>query len=211
VRPSLWRVTELLAACLTPAEREAVLGDLTESKRPFFAGISDIAGLALRRGGAACREPRTAIAFFLLVLPLSFLLASQSRETANFASIYLWIWANNLDLHLLTNAGFWHGVAESGPPLLFTCGMLALYGWSASMLAALVSRSAAKLLCLVLLVTAIAGIPFALSQPIPYAGEANDPIFRLAFYRLFFPCLVQCVFVLLPALFAIRQPRTENV
>jgi len=41
-------------------------------------------------------------------------------------------------------------------------------------------------------------------------GPQNDAVFHLIFYRIIFPRLVQCVFVLLPALFALHQRRTET-
>lgn len=206
VRRALWLVTEWMARGLAPHEREAVLGDLAESNRTFAASVGDISGLALRRGAASCTEPRTAIAFFVLVLPLSFFLTALARSTASSVAISLWFWIDNADTHLLQNAGFWVGVTDVMPRLLSACAMLAFYAWSAGTLAVCVSRTTARLLCVMIALMAAVWPVFSA----PRYGPQNDAVFHLTFYRVVFPCLLPCIFVLLPALFALRTSRMEN-
>jgi hypothetical protein len=189
------RLTAFIAHALPPAEREAVLGDLFESNQPAHRAFRDVLGLVFRRATSS-----------LLILPLALLLILLARDTADVVAIYLWLWTSNLDAHLLTNAGFWHGVAESAPRLLLTCLSLALFSWSAATLAARLSRATAMVFCTALLIAA----PFAPDLGSARTFHGNDAVFHSAFYRLAFPCLMQCVFVLLPALIAIRHPRMET-
>jgi hypothetical protein len=199
----LWRIAELLALALPRAEREAVLGDLLESGHSALRALSDMLRFVLRRSA-------TRIGFPLLILPLALLLTILARDTADGVAIYLWLWMSNLDAYLLGSAGFWHGIAECAPRLLLACLSLSLWSWSSAVLASRLSRFTALLFCAILVLTAPIGPPADLMASRARDFHGNDAVFHGAFYRFAFPCLVQCLFVLLPALAAIRQPRTEN-
>ncbi len=82
---------------------------------------------------------------------------------------------------------------------------------SSATLASRLSRSTALFFCAALVLAAPFNPPAALIAARARDFTGNDAVFHGAFYRLVFPCLVQWIFVLLPALAAIRQPRTETV
>lgn len=195
------RAIELLALTLAPAEREAVLGDLHESGQSSARSLRDVIGLVLRRS----LRP---VASSLVILPLALLLTVLARGRADGAAIYLWLWTSNLDTHLLTNAGFWNGVAESAPRLLLPCLTLALYAWSTATLATRLSRATAVLFCATLLLPAPLGPPASILGLRARDFGGNAAVFHGLFFRNAFPCILQCLFVLLPALLAIRQPET---
>ena len=44
-----WRIVEVLALQLAPAEREAALGDLIETRTTAWCGMREISGLVARR------------------------------------------------------------------------------------------------------------------------------------------------------------------
>jgi len=208
----LWHLTQLIARILQPAEREAVLGDLLESGHSTTRALRDILGLTLRR---AVRGIVPHIASPLLALPLALLLTVLARNIADFIAIYLWLWTGNLDTHLLTTSGYWHGVTDTAPELLLACSSLILWSWSSSALAARYSRSTAILFCTALLLLAPLGAPAFLTSHLSLIRardfHSNDAVFRSLFYRSLFPCLVQCLFVLVPALTAIQKPTQETV
>ena len=195
------RAIELLALSLAPAEREAVLGDLNESSQSAASALRDLIGLVLRRS----LRP---IASALVMLPLALLLAVLARGRADGVAVYLWLWTSNLDPHLLASAGFWNGVVESAPRLLLACLTLAFCSWSTAALASRLSRGTSLLFCAMLLLTAPLGPPASLLGLRARDFQVNAAAFHGLFYRDVFPCVLQCLFVLLPALIAIRQPET---
>jgi hypothetical protein len=73
-----WRVIEVLALQLTPSEREAVLGDLSETGATAWEGMRELSGLLVRRQLQLLNDWRPWLAVFCLALPASFVLMGTS-------------------------------------------------------------------------------------------------------------------------------------
>src|SRR5689334_2749850 len=88
---SLWpRLTDAVAALLSPAERRAVLGDLAELQVTAGDALRHVTGLVIRRQlQLVCSVPGF-IATFLIALPLGALLAARASHWAAGAGVYLW-------------------------------------------------------------------------------------------------------------------------
>jgi hypothetical protein len=90
-RPSLlWRVVEAVSALLSPAERLAVLGDLTEAQVRDGQALRHMAGLVLRRQVNQACSIAGLCATFLLALPIGFVLGARAQHWAAGAGVYLW-------------------------------------------------------------------------------------------------------------------------
>src|SRR5215472_3369754 len=73
-----WRCIEAAAGLLAPHEREVVLGDLAESDRKLWRGLSDVLSLAARRQLALWKGWRPWAASLGLALPASLFLMGWS-------------------------------------------------------------------------------------------------------------------------------------
>ncbi len=74
----LWKLVEGLALQLAPAEREAALGDLIESRTSAWRGLQEISGLVMRRHSQLWKSWRPWLAAPGLALPCSLMLMGFS-------------------------------------------------------------------------------------------------------------------------------------
>jgi hypothetical protein len=74
----VWRFVEALALELSPSEREAVLGDLIETRTPPWRALREISGLVTLRQLQLWNNWRPWVAAFGLALPASFILMGTS-------------------------------------------------------------------------------------------------------------------------------------
>jgi hypothetical protein len=78
-----WALLEVATRLLEPDEREAVLGDLLETREVGWAGLRDVLGLVVRRQVQVFRSWRPWAASFGLTLPGSLLLMGFSVSIAS--------------------------------------------------------------------------------------------------------------------------------
>lgn len=114
-----WPLVELAARLLERQEREAVLGDLTESGDNTSQAIFGVLGLAARRNAELWKAWQPWVGAFGLALPASFLLMGASVSVS---STYERLFdAKNFGACAATgNEGYW----------LLLCHVLLLAGWS---------------------------------------------------------------------------------
>lgn len=210
------RPVEFAAELLDPSEREAVLGDLRELGINQARALREILGLVTRRQGALWANWRPWLSLFALIVPLSLLLSILARFAAGESSVYLWLYANNLDVALLGNYGFWYELGHSVPIVLAIFLKLFCWSWTAGFALGLIAARTAPLrrglLVLVLVLGYLIGAPVYLAfywqslyRTLPVLAVARDPISALWFYRSLFPFFVQTVLVIIPSLVGIHS------
>jgi hypothetical protein len=210
-----WWWVDALCGMLDPAEHEVVRGDLTESGESTRQAFRQVLGLVFRRQAAVWANWQPWLCLVGLIIPLSMVLSIVCRRTTDPTAVYLWMYANNWDWQLLTLRGFWYQLSDTSVEVGITYLTLICWSWSAGFLLGAASRRAFRansvLLGFMLAFGAVVGAPLYLTHferylhlLLPPIGALPDPVFSLAFYRVFFPLLVQAVLVLLPSLFGMR-------
>lgn len=92
-----WILTLWLTSTLEEAEREAVVGDLTESGERGGRAFTNVLGLVVRRQAAVWRDSQLWVVLLILVLPFSFLLCIVLQNAAGEGAVYTWMYADNWD------------------------------------------------------------------------------------------------------------------
>lgn len=208
-----WWLIDLLSQTLEVDERDAVYGDLTESGETGGQALRDVLGLVVRRQAAVWIDWRPWTALLALVVPTGLLLFAVSARMADSNAIYLWLYANNWDSSLLSNAAFRRDFFHYA--LLFFLQYLALacWSWSSGFVLGCISRRTILvngiLFSFILFCGEFIGIPRYLGHWISlYRARDlhnNAAVFALTFYRITFPLAVHVLLVLAPALWGIRQ------
>jgi hypothetical protein len=213
-----WPVVIWLSRRLGEAERDAVLGDLTECRESVGRAIVNVLGLVVRRQAAVLFDLRLWVAIALLILPVSYLLSAIARTAAGEGAVYSWMYLNNWDWALTRNRGFWYVLRETTIHFGIACLALACCSWSAGVLIGRLPNAilrASRNAFIVLLAASQLGdaptriiqfwmflhsLPLRLSLP-----DTNAPVTANVFYRVFFPWIFLAILVILPALSGIRQ------
>lgn len=114
-----WSVVELASRLLETSEREAVLGDLVESRETTLQSLCGVLGLALRRQVVLWKHWRPWLASFGLALPCSLLLMGFSLSISQ-------------AYQRLINATVFHGTSITlGPGVaLLLSNLILLLAWS---------------------------------------------------------------------------------
>ena len=219
-----WRIVLRLSGFLDQAEREAVLGDLTEQGESGGRAIANVLGLVVRRKTAVFLDLRLWRAVALVVLPISYLLSAIAEGTTGEGAVYLWMYLNNWDWVLTRNPGFWHVLRETAMNFSITCLVLACCSWSAGFLIGRFPNAilqASRNTFIVLLAAS-----FMVDAPTrfihfwmilhrlplrPSLPDTNAPITANVFYHVFFPWIVLTILVILPALSGIRQGNRSSL
>lgn len=208
-------LADVLSETLGPAEREAVCGDLAESRESGAQALVDVLGLVARRQQQLWSHWAPWLTLLGLILPLGMLLSILSRAVAGEGAIYTWLYANNFDWALVRNRGFWYVLGESARHAVVGCLTLSCWSWTAGFVLGWVSqqinlRLNSILLCLVLLFGVFLGSPLyfgyisRMFAPL-YTANPNDPVNALVLYRVFFPVMAQAMLVAIPALWALQE------
>ena len=213
-----WLVVLWLSELLGQAEREAVLGDLTEYGDSGGRAIANVLGLVVRRKTAVLLDLRLWLSVAFVVLPVSFLLSAIAHATAGEGAVYSWMYLNNWDWALTRNAGFWLVLRETAMNFSITCLVLVCWSWSAGFLIGCfpnaVLQAGQNTFILLLAVSFLVNAParfihfwmFLHGLPLrPSLPDTHAPITANVFYHVFFPWIVLAILVILPALSGIRQ------
>jgi hypothetical protein len=213
-----WPIVLWLSGFLGQAEREAVLGDLTEYGESGGRAIGNVLGLVVRRKTAVLLDLRLWLAIALVVLPVSYLLSAIAETAAGEGAVCSWMYLNNWDWALTRNPGFWHVLREMAMNFSITCLVLACCSWSAGFLIGRLPNAILQVsqnTFIVLLAASFVvdaptrfihfwmflhGLPFRPSLP-----DIHAPITANVFYHVFSPWIVLTILVVLPAFSGIRQ------
>jgi hypothetical protein len=158
-----WWVVEPVSRFLERDEREAVLGDVEESRQDGPRALLDVLGLVVRRQALLWMTWRPWLILFGLTFPLGLLLSILSRQTSDGSAVSLWMYANNWNPPLTQNPGFWPLFAETVFSVLTSYLALACCSWTGGFVLGSLSRGISALnsvlLCAVLFFGEIVGAP----------------------------------------------------
>jgi len=199
------RLLNFLAHALPRDERNVVLGDLQEDGTELFASIRAVIGYAVRLELEPWRQLNPWLVLLIMVAPCSVMLGSLSMSLTDGDAIYVWLFTNNWDTSLLHQPGFWVGLRESLPGMVWSNFALVCWSWSCGAVIRMISRRAIKVdglfLCLFFIATWFGWRPptgdlqsLHLARDFP----GNAAVFENVFYRTFFSPLVQIFFVMTP-------------
>jgi hypothetical protein len=209
-----WRLVDIVSGLLTVSEREAVLGDLSESGETCGNALREVVGLVFRRQAAVWMNWRPWLILGTLIFPLSFLLSVKSQATAGESAVYTWMYANNWDWHIVQNSGFWYVFTESATLVLMSCITLVGWSWSGGFVLGYLSPEFFRVNRVVfLLMLAFAQLVDAPGFIIKvwYLHHAtapsvpNAPIFAIGVYGAILSVFILCGLVVLPAISGMRQ------
>ena len=205
--PLLRRMVDTASLMLDSAERDAVCGDLAESRESGSQVLREVLGLVVRRRAACLQGWRPWLTLVSLTIPLSVLVSLVSRRTSDGTAIYLWLYVNNWNRTLIHNPGFWRELAQCAPVVLLSYLALACWSWTTGLLIGRFARQilwfSGAVFFVVVLAVGVLGIPrffghiLVLQRARDFGG--NSAVFLEAFYRQLFPQCVQLFLVVLPA------------
>jgi hypothetical protein len=213
-----WDLVLWFSSTLQVAEREAVLGDLAESGESDGRAVANIFGLVVRRHAGALTDWRFWIAFAFVILPVSLSLSAIAQNATGEGAVYTWMYLNNSDWSLMKMWGFWYVLGDAAMQLAIVGLLLACWSWSAgfvlSRLPDAIFRTSRIALLLLVAICELADAPQHFTRllmhfygvpALPPLLDTNAPVTAIAFYRLFFPWIVVCSLVFLPAISGMRQ------
>jgi hypothetical protein len=215
-----WRLIDCFSRMLDPDEREAVCGDLAESRAGAGQALVDVFGLVVRRQAAAFTGFRAWLTLVFLVFPLSMLL-SLAATARDDGAVYVWMYANNLRWELLRDSGFWRELGHVAGLLFFEYLTLACLSWTSGFVLGSISRGIAWingfLFSLMLVFGLLMGRPLYFSfywhymwrtfgvTDARFVADPTDPLVASTFYRVVFPLILQMVLVVAPALWGMSK------
>jgi len=102
-----WWLVDIVSRTLEPDERDAVLGDLTESGQGGGQALRDVLGLVVRRQAPWWKDWRPWLALVGLVGPVGVLLNLACSWLDRSYDLHLWIMRNyrDIDPAMLNNLG----------------------------------------------------------------------------------------------------------
>ncbi len=210
------RLLDWFSRFLETDEREAVLGDMAEEGVGLVASCLGIVDVLLCRELEAWRSWTPWVASIGVVVPCVLSLIVVAKNVADGSAIYLWLFANNSDVGLLRQPGFWSELWACLPQLIVPALAALSWSWCAGYVIGASSprtrRSGGILVC-VLVLFALTGwtpaIPHAVISEQARAFLGNAAVFRNEFYRDVLPRLILLVLVMLPVLRGIHAARNS--
>jgi hypothetical protein len=203
-------MVEPVSRLLEHDEREAVLGDLEESHQAGPRALLEVLDVVIRRQARLWIGWHPWLIFLGLILPIGMLLSILSRQTSDGSAVYLWMYANNWDAALTQNPGFWRLFAETAAWVFISYLTLACWSWTGGFVLGSLSRARSALnsllLCLILFFGQVIGAPlYSAFLGGKLFGDLHLPdvhaaIFKVSFYRVILPVIVQILLVAIPAL-----------
>lgn len=208
------RLLHLVTRLLPENDRTVVLGDLQEDATGLFSSMAAVIGYAARRELACWRDLDPWLMLLTVVTPCAIMLGSVSLSLADGNAIYVWLFASNYDAYLLHQPGFWYGLRESLPGMIWSSAALICWSWCCGTVIGAASRRTIKTNCLLVCLFFIAlwfgwRPPTGDLQTLPLARDfpGNAGVFSNVFYRTFLAPLVQILFVLIPLLCGLQEKR----
>jgi hypothetical protein len=193
------RLVDLMARMLEPDERDAVCGDLAESRETGARQLREVAGLVARRHAALWFDWRPWLALAGLALPLGLMLSLFARSVEAESATYAWMFANWWSPSFLTVPGARLELTSNIGRHLLTYMTLVSWAWTCGFVLSSLSRRTAwlngSLFCLVL---------FGDFLSIREFHPGNNVLFSTTFFRVIFPALLRTLLIAVPALLGMQ-------
>jgi hypothetical protein len=196
-----WWLVDMASRWLEADERDAVCGDLAETRAGGGSALREVLGLVVRRQAALWIDLRPWFALVAVVVPLGWVLSHASRWLADSSAIYAFLYLNNWTWSFIEIPGARHDIVRLSTYFLLDSLALAGWSWTTGFVLGALSRRTlwvtAPLFCLVVMLGTLGATT---------TGRAgNSAVFSLPFYAVVFPRLVRTSLVLLPAWWGIRR------
>jgi hypothetical protein len=201
-RIAQWLVNAL-SMTLDRNERDAVLGDLSESQARAAEALGDVLGLVIRRQAALWGDWRPWLCLSTVVIPIGILLSHASRWWADSSAIYAFLYVNNWTWYYLGSPGARHDLITISLDIILEYVTLVFWAWTSGFLLGSISRRTLFVTGPLFCVAIAAGT--AGSSTNGRANPFNDAVFSIWFYDVAFPSLLCAVLVLLPAILGMRR------
>jgi hypothetical protein len=192
-------LTNWLAARLSPAERDAVLGDALERDT---SALRDLVSVLVWREARAWSTMPPWIALFVLVVPLGFVLTVIARSWSTGFAVMLWIYVNNWTSEYLTNPGARHDVLVDFVGTT-TLQVLCLMLWSWTVGRALRTLAGGAIVSSAVVLTAVVLAASVGTTTVGVLNPANAIVFSSPFYRVTVPLIARVMIVLVPFWWAV--------
>ncbi len=201
----LWACLHHLSQWLEPDEREAVVGDLTETRAPLHDWLRSVGGLVVRRQVALWGTWRPWLGLIACAVPCGWWLGRLARWFSNGSAIYGWLYLNNWTWSFLTNPGARRDLLHYTVVFVVSAALLAAWSWTVGFALASLSRRA-------LVVTGgvffLALLVELLDVPAPRPSDGhNAVVFASALYRILWPLALRATVIVCPAILGIRRGR----
>ncbi len=227
-----WWFADLLSRALEKSEREAVNGDLAESRESGARALRDVVGLVARRQAETWNNWRPWLTLACVLFPIGVLLSIVSGGIEGISSVYGWLYFHNWDWRLLQNRAFWYILGQSLQSLFGGYLRIACLSWSAGFLLGRKVRCLRTgilgfLFCLMLTLGVLKGAPAywafqfheiqqwrqlarvpALRHPV---AAPHNPVADWVPYRTILPLAIVAMFVALPALLGVRHGKAGTM
>ena len=220
-----WWLADFLSRALEKSEREAVHGDLAESRESGPRALRDVAGLVARRQEETWSDWRPWLTLAWVLFPMGALLSMVSGGIEGASSTYGWLYFHNWDWRLLQYRGFWYILGHSLRSLFGGYVRVACLSWSAGFLLGRKIRclqpgTLGVLFCLMLTLGVLKGAPtywaFELREiqrwlRLPRVPAQQNPVAPSLVYQTILPLIIVAIFVALPVLFGMQQGRARTM
>jgi hypothetical protein len=190
-----WQLADFVSRALDTDERQAVLGDLTESRCSGRSALTNVFGLALRRQASLWVQWQTWGALTAAVIPLGMFLSLMCRSWSEGAAIDAYVYVHNGSWTYFSYPGWTHDLAQTAAWSALTGFTLAWWSWTSGFVIGSLSRRATWANTALLLVVLFAEF-LGVTQP---HNRFNASVFASSFYDVVLPLTLRAVFVALPA------------
>jgi hypothetical protein len=194
-----WQLADLLSGLLEPDERDAVRGDLIESRVSGRRALRDVLGLVVRRQAMAWLEWRPWMALVTVVIPIGVLLSHASRWLADTSALNLSHYYTVWDFAYLGYPGWRNDLLEIIALVVLKALALISWSWTTGFLLARMSRSAVWMTGALFFLAV-----FAATLGTSTMARGNEQ-FSNHFIGVVVPRLVRVFLVLLPAYAGMRR------
>jgi hypothetical protein len=206
MKSSGWILTDLFARLLEPQERDAVRGDLAESRIGGWRAFSEVLGLVVRRQAALWIDWRPWFALVTIVLPIGLMLSHATRWWADVNAIDILLYTGLWDIAYLTYPGWARDlwlVIRSGT---VSAAALAGWSWASGYVLASLSRRTVWVA-----VAFFAVVVFLGTLGTATVARLNGGAFTGHFFGVVFPRLVRFMLVMLPMLWGVHCFRRASL
>jgi hypothetical protein len=184
---------------LDATDREAVCGDLAESRETTVPALREVLSLVLRRRTASLGNWHPWLTLAALTIPLAAFVSLTARSTADGSAIYLWLYLNNWDWTYTKSLGFWQELIQCAQGVLLSCVALVCWSWTSGLLLGWSARRTLWLQGAVFFAVVVTvgahGVPLSFGHVLVLQRarnyQGNAAVFAQAFYRQVFPRILR--------------------